>query len=308
MNQRLTPATALLMLLPPMMWAGNAIVGRLMNDDVPAMTLNLLRWVVAAVLLAPWGWSVWRERALVRAAMPRLLALALAGMFSYNSFQYLALDSSTPINVTLVASIMPVWMLLAGRVFFGVRVRRQALIATGFTLSGVLLVLSRGDIGNLLRISLVPGDAWMLMATLGWTAYSWLLAQPTPEQRRLSANWAGFLWIQILLGIGWSALATLGEWWLFPQWGAPPAHMAWNAGVWAALLYVGIGPALIAYRAWGVGVSHVGPNIAVFFASLTPVFAATLSVLVLGDLPHWYHYVAFGCILAGIFISSRPSR
>ena len=84
--------------------------------------------------------------------------------------------------------------------------------------------------------------------------------------------------------------------------------MAWNAGVWAALLYVGIGPALIAYRAWGVGVSHVGPNIAVFFASLTPVFAATLSVLVLGDLPHWYHYVAFGCILAGIFISSRPSR
>lgn len=308
MNQRLSPATALLMLLPPLMWAGNAIVGRLMNDQVPPMTLNFLRWLVAGLLLAPWGWQVLRQGALLRSAMPRLLALGVTGMFSYNSFQYLALTSSTPINVTLVASIMPVWMLLAGRVFFGVTIRRQALIATLFTLCGVLLVLSRGDVHKLLSISLVPGDTWMLLATLGWTAYSWLLAQPTEAQKQLSQDWAGFLWIQILLGMGWSGLAALAEWWVFPLFGAEPVHMGWSAGVWAALIYVGVGPALIAYRAWGLGVSRAGPNVAVFFASLTAVFAATMSTLVLGDAPHWYHYVAFASILAGIFISSRTAR
>jgi hypothetical protein len=40
---KLTPRLALLMTLPPLLWAGNAVVGRLMVGQVPPMTLNLLR-------------------------------------------------------------------------------------------------------------------------------------------------------------------------------------------------------------------------------------------------------------------------
>lgn len=306
MNQRLTPATAALLLIPPLTWAGNAIVGRLMNQQVPPMTLNMLRWVIATAILAPLGWRIWHHRALVLQALPRLMALALAGMFSYNSFQYLALNTSTPINVTLVASIMPFWMLLAGRLFFNVPIKAHSLIAVGFTLCGVALVLSRGDVSNLLSIQLVPGDAWMLLATLGWTTYSWLLAKPTPAQSELSAHWAPFLWIQMVIGIGWSGIATAAEWWVLPALGGPAPQMTWDTGVWLALIYVGVAPALIAYRCWGLGVSRAGPNIAVFFASLTPVFAAVMSTFALKEAPHWFHYVAFGCILTGIWITSRP--
>jgi drug/metabolite transporter (DMT)-like permease len=296
------------MLVPPLMWAGNAIVGRLMNNQVPPMTLNLLRWVVAGILLAPLGYRVLQKGGLVHAARTRLALLGLLGMFSYNSFQYLALTSSTPINATLVASIMPFWMLLAGRVVFGVSVRRQAIVATVFTLAGVMLVLSRGDWQKLLSIELVPGDAWMLLATLGWTGYSWLLARPTPAQAELNVHWAEFLWIQILFGVAWSALAAGAEWWLFPALGGEVPHMGWDWGVAAALLYVGVAPALIAYRCWGIGVAQAGPGVAVFFASLTPVFAAVMSSLVLRYSPHWYHYVAFALILLGIWVSSRPQR
>ena len=57
MNQRLTPGTIALLLVPPLMWAGNAIVGRMMNGLVPPMTLNFLRWALAFVLLLPLaGW------------------------------------------------------------------------------------------------------------------------------------------------------------------------------------------------------------------------------------------------------------
>jgi len=51
MNQPLTLSTAGLLLVPPLMWAGNAVVGRLVAPLVPPMTLNLLRWVIAFVLL-----------------------------------------------------------------------------------------------------------------------------------------------------------------------------------------------------------------------------------------------------------------
>ena len=76
----------------------------------------------------------------------------------------------------------------------------------------------------------------------------------------------------------------------------------------AALLYIGIGPAVLAYRCWGLGVQRVGPNIAGFFGNLTPVFAALLSSLVLGEWPQWYHLVAFVLIVGGIVVSSQPQK
>ena len=48
-----------------------------------------------------------------------------------------------------------------------------------------------------------------------------------------------------------------------------------------------------------------GPAVAAFFANLTPVFAALLSAALLGELPRWYHGVAFLLIAAGIAVSSR---
>ena len=50
---RLNPATVALLLLPPLLWAGNAIVGRLMQGSIPPVTFNFLRWVLAFVLLLP---------------------------------------------------------------------------------------------------------------------------------------------------------------------------------------------------------------------------------------------------------------
>lgn len=87
---------------------------------------------------------------------------------------------------------------------------------------------------------------------------------------------------------------------------ALPIPTAWSPGLIAALLYIALGPSLVAYRCWGVGVATVGPAVAAFFSNLTPVFAAILSAAMLGELPQWYHAAAFGLILAGIFVSSLP--
>ena len=71
------------------------------------------------------------------------------------------------------------------------------------------------------------------------------------------------------------------------------------------LAYVAVGPAVIAYRCWGLGVTVGGPALAAFFSNLTPVFAALMSAALLGEPPHWYHAVAFALIVAGIVVSSR---
>jgi drug/metabolite transporter (DMT)-like permease len=75
----------------------------------------------------------------------------------------------------------------------------------------------------------------------------------------------------------------------------------------AALVYVAIGPSLIAYRCWGIGVAEGGPALAAFFGNLTPVFAAIISAALLDQAPQWYHGLAFALIGAGIAVSVRRS-
>ena len=73
----------------------------------------------------------------------------------------------------------------------------------------------------------------------------------------------------------------------------------------AALLCVAVGPAVLAYRCWGLGVQRAGPAIAGFFSNLTPLFAALMSAAFLGEMPRTYHALAFALIVGGIVVSSR---
>ena len=117
MNQRLTPSTALLLTVPPLMWAGNAVVGRLVRDDIPPITLNFLRWVLALLILLPLAAWVLRRSSGLWPHWRRFAVLGLLGVGMYNTLQYMALQTSTALNVTLMASSLPLWMLAFGALF-----------------------------------------------------------------------------------------------------------------------------------------------------------------------------------------------
>ena len=298
MNQRLTLPTALLLTVPPLMWAGNAVVGRVVVDLIPPITLNFFRWVIAFAILLPFAWRVLRADSSLWRNWRRYAMLGLLGVGCYNALQYLALHTSTPLNVTLVGASMPMWMLAIGALFFGQRIKPMQAIGAVLSMAGVLVVLSRGQLDMLARVQFVPGDFYVVLASIAWAFYSWLVAQPkdAPEIRN---DWAAFLMAQIVFGLGWSGLLAGGEWTL------TSASITWGWPLAAALLYVSVGPALLAYRSWGLGVQRVGPAIAGFFSNLTPLIAAVLSAAFLGELPHLYHAVAFVLIAGGIVVSSK---
>ncbi len=111
---RLTPATILLLATPPLLWAANAVLGRLLKDVASPLTLNFIRWVLAFVVLLPMAHRVLRRDHPMWRHWRRYSVLGLLGVGIYNAFQYLALQTSTPLNVTLVTSSAPFWMLLIG--------------------------------------------------------------------------------------------------------------------------------------------------------------------------------------------------
>ena len=299
MSQRLTPMAVVLLTIAPLLWAGNAIAGRIVAPWVSPMTLNLLRWCLAGLLLLPLAGGVLKPGS---ALWKQWRWFAWASLFSigaYNALQYLALTTSTPINVTLVGASTPIWMLLIGRIFFATSISVRQTFGAILSIAGVVLVLSRGDWQTLWRMRLVAGDVYMLLASMAWAYYSWLISRSGAIGQSLPKHWAAPLLGQIAFGLVWSSAFTAAEW----LW--TPAHVEWSGALLGLLAYIAIGPAITAYAAWGAGVARAGPAVAGMFMNLTPLFAAVMSAAFLGELPQIFHAIAFVLIVFGIILGAR---
>lgn len=298
MNQKLSPTTVVLLLIPPTLWAGNAVIGRAAQDLVAPITLNFLRWAFALLFLIPFGYQFLAANSDTWRHWRRYAVLGLCGVGLYNSLQYMALHTSSPVNVTLVAASMPVWMLIVGRILYGVGIRKGQVLGAVLSLIGVAVVLSHGQWAQLLSFRFVAGDLLMVVATIIWSFYSWQLTR-VPADAPLRAHWSGFLIAQVVYGAAWSGLFAgfeygLTDWYI---------ELGWP--LFFTVIFVSIGPAIIAFRCWGAGVQRVGPTTAGFFNNLTPLIAALLSLALLGESPQVFHAFAFALIIGGIFLSSR---
>ena len=300
---QLNLATIAYLLTATALWAGNAIAGRVLvaAGAVSPITLSTVRWGLAALLLLPLGWRVFAPSSALWHNKKRFLLLGLFGVGSYNALLYLALETSTAINVTLIGASMPIWMLFIGAVFYQTKPNLLQLVGAVVSLLGVAIVLTRGDLSTLLSMQMVLGDFFIMLATMTWALYSWMLTRPGASNER-QWPWAQFLMAQIFAGLLWTGFFDGFEV------VAGQAHLDLN--LWAAslILFVAIGPSLIAYRCWGLGVNSAGPTVAAFFANFIPLFTAIFSAAMLGEPPALFHGLAFAFIVSGIIISSRRKQ
>ena len=298
---KLTIATAAYLLIATAMWAGNAIAGRLLVGSISPITLSAVRWGLAALLLLPFGWRVFKPQSAFWYNKKRFLLLGLFGVGSYNVLLYLALQTSTAINVTLIGASMPIWMLLIGAVWYQVKPNFLQLLGAIVSLVGVAIVLTRGELSALVSMQIVVGDLLIMLATILWAFYSWMLSRPGSSTER-EWPWADFLMAQVLVGLLWTSFfdgfeIAMGHF-----------HLELNAWTGSLILFVAIGPSLVAYRCWGLGVNGAGPTVAAFFANFIPLFTALLSAAMLGEPPQLFHGLAFALIAIGIWVSAPKGR
>lgn len=287
--------------LATILWAGNAIAGRVLVGSISPISLSAVRWGLAALMLLPLGWRVLRPGSALWLNKTRFLVLGLLGVGSYNALLYLALQTSTAINVTLIGASMPIWMLLIGAIFYKVKPSFLQMVGAIVSLFGVTLVLTRGEPASLLSMEAVMGDLLIMLATILWAFYSWMISRPGKSTEQ-QWPWAEFLMAQVLIGFLWTMLFEGAEI------AAGHAFIDLNYWTMGLILFVAIGPSLVAYRCWGLGVSESGPTVAAFFANLIPLFTALFSAAMLGDPPKLFHGLAFMLIVGGILISAIRSK
>ncbi|MHB1368585.1 MAG: DMT family transporter [Pseudomonadaceae bacterium] len=279
-------------------WSGNALVARAFHDEIPPLGLSFWRWVLAATLLLPIvARSIWRHRAVLRAAGWRLPALAACGIASYNSLLYTAAQSTEAINLTLVNTCLPLATFIGAGLLLGEWPLRRAWLGMIVAAVGLLYLISRGSWQVLSSLSFQRGDLIMLAAVAAWALYTLLLRRwaarlPVPPLTLLGVLMA--LGIPLILPFYLLELSRVG--------GFPP-----TAGNLAAIGYTAVFASLIAYLAWNHGVSVIGASKAAMTSYLMPVITALLGWLLLDEALQTFHWIGGALIFGGLLMATRPS-
>lgn len=284
----------ILLVVPPLLWAGNALVGRAVVGRLDPVELSFWRWCVALAVLLPFtGRSLLIHGRVLLAAWPAVLVMGLCSVAVYNTLLYMAMHTTTAINATLMGACMPLLILLLARLWLGDPIRPAQMLGILVSACGMLAVVTRGDPGRLMGLALTPGDGLMVLATLAWAIYSVMLrryALPVPALTLLTAF--------VLVGL--AALAAVYA--LLP---ARQPLSALGLPELAAILYTGLLASLVAFTFWNKGVAVVGAATTGQYSYLIPLFTALLAIPLLGEELHWYHGLGGGLIFAGIFLATR---
>jgi drug/metabolite transporter (DMT)-like permease len=290
--------TAFLLLgLASLFWAGNWVIGRALRDAIDPITLNFSRWLIAALVPAPFALpAVATHREPIRRSAGLLLLLALTGVALFQTLIYVGLRTTTTVNAVLLNSSAPMFMLLCSWAIERERAARGQVVGMLISLAGIMVILARGEPARLLQLELHAGDAWILLAMPVWGVYSVLL-----KRRPLDLGGVLFLFLISVAGV-----ALLTPVFLLRALQAP-LHLP--AGEEAAgVLYVALAASVGAFICWNRGVAIVGANAAGFTLHLLPDFGTLLAIVFLGETFQGFHAAGITTILIGVVVATRSAQ
>lgn len=288
-------AIYLLLILPPLFWAGNVVLARGVAGLIPPIAMSFWRWALALLILLPFTWQQtrrdWPE---IKKHWKIIFLLGLFGIASFNTLLYAAAHSTTAINIALTQAVMPVIIVSFSFLLFRDRITPLQFFAIILCTFGAGYIVIRGDLQRLLQLKIVYGDLFMLLAVSLYGLYSVLL------RKRPAIAPMSFLTTTFAVGV-----VLLLPLYLWEYQSAPPLHL--NQPVVFSLLYVAFCPSILAYLFWNRGIHEIGANQAGLYINLVPLFASLLAVVFLGERFYGYHLVGAVLIATGLLIFNMIS-
>lgn len=283
----------LVLMVPPLCWAGNFVIGRAMRAEIPPIAFGFWRWVVALAILLPLaGAATLAAAPLLRRHWRWLTLLSVTGVVLFQVFVYRGLQQSTAINGVLIMATIPAVIPLVAYVLDGSRLAPRQAFAIVLSLLGVAVVVLKGNLGQLSALAFGAGDLWLAAAVPMWAIYSVLIKRRPGELPALVLLLATVvIGVLILLPAYLAERAAIGGFALTPS-------------ALIAILYVGVFASVIAFLCWNRGVAAVGAAKAGPFIHLMPVFGTLLAMLFLGERLLASDGVGIALIACGLVLSS----
>ena len=279
------------------LWSGNFIVARGLSDNIPPVSLAFYRWIVAVIVLTPFAIkNLYQEWPIIKKHITYFSITSFLGITTFNTLIYFAGQTTTAMNLSLIAITFPIFIILFSRILYKEILTVKKGFGITLVLIGVLFLITKGKISTLLSISFTIGDVWMLTAAIIFAIYS-LLLKNKPEGLSIKA-------LQLSTFI-------LGLLFLFPffLWEQLTVHQSFlNQTTIPAILYVGIFASLCAFVLWNQSIIILGPSKAGMVYYTLPLFSGFLGYLFLNEKISMIHFYSMILIFSGIITTNHESK
>ena len=283
-----------LLIASSLFWSGNFFTCKIASlYDLTPFKLSFLRWSLAFLLLLPFTYKrIILDLNKYKKNLPYLIITSILGVTIFNSFTYLSLQTSMVINSSIMASITPLLIILFSWLIFKTQTYFMQFFGIILSIIGVLLIISKANLNNLINLDFTIGDLWMLAAVFSWGLYSVLLKKIDSALSQLAT-------LEVMIFIG---LIFIFPFYFFES--LNNSFLPKDSNEILMITYVAIFASITSFFAWNKGVSIVGANKASLFLHLIPVFSSMWAILFLGEIFSFFHLLGTVFIIFGIVLSN----
>lgn len=287
----------ILLVLTTLFWSGNFVISRGMHGDIPPMALSFWRWAIALVLFSGIGIpQLWRQRRRILKHYRFIAVQGILGVAGFNSLIYLAVQSTTAINAVLVNSCIPVLIGLCSWTMFRELMTLRQCLGVVLSLMGVIWIIVRGDLDNVLHLRINWGDLMVFLAAVIWALYSANLKR-YPQEIHPYAYLAGIIMVGLVCILPFYCYEI-----------ATGVHIQLSWPTVLTVVYVALFASVLAFIFWNSAVRSVGANRAGPFIHLMPVFSTLLAVFFLDEEIFAFHLVGIVLVFSGIGLATVEMR
>ena len=276
-------------------WAGNFNVGKIaFIENIPPFSLSFFRWLLVWLILLPFTFrEILKIKREILKNLPLLFLLGFTSVGLFSSLTYSALNYTQIINASLFNTAIPAMIIL---VCFLLKIEKTNIFQlSGLLISilGILVIITKLDLNNLLSLDFNKGDLFMLGGVIAWGIYSAFLKKRTFKVSLLAL-------VQIF--------CSLGLMFLFPAFLYELMQgktLVVNEDLFYILLYVAIFPSIGSYYCWAGAVAIIGANRAGIFLSLIPLFSTIFAIIFFNEKFLFFHFIGSILIIIGLFLSNK---
>ena len=284
-------------LLAVALWSGNFVVARGLSESIHPFALSFYRWMVATIVFTPFALPhIKKDFVEIKKNFKYILITAFIGISSFNTIIYYAGRTTTAMNLSLIALTFPIFILLISRILDKEKIANRRILGIIIVISGVVLIVTKGNPELLLSLSFNAGDPLMLFAAFCFAVHSMLVKNKSQKINIISFQYATFLIGMIILLpfyliVAKDNIAVLSD-----------------TKVYSSILYIGIFSSLVSFVSWNKAIDKIGASSSGMIYFLMPLFSGIAALLFLNETIKPYHLISGLLIVVGIVISNKKNK
>ena len=278
-------------------WSYNFIIARELNDTVAPVSLAFGRWLVAVLVLFPFAIkSLLSEWILVKENLAYLSITAFTGVTLFNTLLYLGGQTTGALNLALISITSPIFIVIFARIFYGELLTFYKVAGVFLVATGVIALITRGQLSSLLNLTFSIGDMWMLMGAIIFAIYSILILKKPLQLGILAFQLSTFILglIFLLPFLAWE-YAVVGP-------------SAYEANAIYSILYLGVFASLFSFVLWNQSILLIGVSKTGMVYYTLPIFSGVMAWYFLGEDIGLLHLGSGVLIVSGIFMANHQKK